>query len=176
MTATARIRVRWAMRTVLFVCGVCLAVACTYRPDEHILYEEVPCGRWQKSDALDFEILVPDFTRPYSLEVLLRHDNRYEYRDLQLSYSISTRGLIVFSDSVALTLADKPQQWNSSGIAMQQSCFRLPIPAHFPLSGLYKVELRHNMRVPSLSGITEAGIRLTDGRDDTPLTILPHRK
>jgi len=83
---------------------------------------------------------------------------------------------LIFADSVDLTLADKPQQWNGKGVAKQQNRFRLPISARFPYSGLYKIELKHNMRVPTLSGITEVGIRLTEGRDNPPPSILPQRE
>lgn len=176
MGAAMRKQVRWAIRLFLVVPGICLAVGCTYRKDERILYREVPHAKWQKGDVLDYEILIPDYTRSYSLEVLIRHDNRYEYRDLALAYEISVRGHVILADSMGLTLADQPQRWNGKGVAKQQNRFLLPISARFPYSGLYKIKLRHIMRVPTLSGITEVGIRLTEGRDNPPATILPDQE
>ena len=78
MGAAARKQVRGAISFFLVALGICLAVSCTYRKDERILYRQVPHGRWQKRDVLDYEILIPDYTRSYSLELLIRQDNRYE--------------------------------------------------------------------------------------------------
>lgn len=176
MVASVRMHIRLFIKSFLFAIGLCLAVACTYQEDEVIDYQEIPSGRWDKSEPLRFQILVPDYTQAYSLELLLRHDNRYEYRDLMLSCTITNGLHTVFAQPLMLTLAERPQRWSGEGVVMQQNNFVLLRSFYFPYSGLYTVELSHEMRVPYLTGITEVGLRLNNDENYPVPTILPKTK
>lgn len=115
---------------------------------------------WSKSESLTFEL--PDTVpcgnkKTYDVELHVRHDGKYPYRDLWLFVDFVGGGVVLERDTVDVELADQYGNWFGSGFGgMMQKSMILKSSVE---AGQYeKVILWHCMPVSSVQGLTDVGL------------------
>ncbi|MDX5428965.1 MAG: gliding motility lipoprotein GldH [Bacteroidota bacterium] len=117
---------------------------------------------WIADSIATFSFEITDTTKPYRIEVRLRHDARYPFSNLYLFRSIhSIRGK-EFSDTADMILADQYGKWLGTGIGDVKTLVQ-PFGKgnlYFKRPGKYSIQLQHGMRQDTLRGIMDVGVAL----------------
>ncbi len=143
-----------------FFCMLMLSLAsCTATSDESTGFTTLPEQGWAYGDTVSF-IIGPG--RPVDrgiVEVSLRHDNNYPYRNVWLEMSYR-QDETISRDTVNIELCDLYGRWHGKGFgASYQISGRLP--HRLTVDSCLEVNIRHIMRVDTLKGIEMIGIKLS---------------
>lgn len=121
----------------------------------------IPGGQWQRSFIPEYQFNITDTTKDYKLYVVLRHTNRYEYRNIWLNVGIQypQDSLRVQQFELPLAGADK---WLGVGMddVFERRVLLLPKPVRFHQTGTIRFTLQHTMRVDPLPHVLQAGLRV----------------
>ena len=115
---------------------------------------------WTKEKAYTF-VLPDTITEPKSdLQICIRHDNYYRYRNVRLTVDYVKNGKVAESDTINFTLSDKYGNWNGSGLGkLFQST--ATIRQNIRPNEFSEVIVWHNMRCDTVTNITDLGLILT---------------
>lgn len=120
-----------------------------------------PCG-WVKDRPLVFDL--PDSlpASSFDIELDVRHNNNYAYRNLWVTVDYVAHRQVVASDTVNLELADKYGNWYGSGLG-QLFQYGMTIRRNVLVGQYEKVILWHTMRCDTVEHISDVGVILTSG-------------
>lgn len=128
------------------------------------LYERlqnIPDARWQRSFIPDYSFDIKDTTAYYRIYVVMRHTNRYPYRNIWLNVGVQypQDSLQVQQFELPLAASDR---WLGIGMddVFERRVLLLPRPVKFARSGTVRFTLQHTMRLDPLPEILQAGIRV----------------
>lgn len=143
---------------LLFV--ACILTAC----DKHTVYHAfrpLPPEGWKQEDTLFYDVAVPDSQTYYKLSVEIRHKSDYPYQNLNLTIGCEgPENSQLPTDTLRLTLSDEKGKWKGKGWG---GLYLADFPAgsiRIGRPGNYRFRITHAFAVPSLSGISDVGIRL----------------
>lgn len=130
------------------------------------LWEEMQSlegGIWHSQQALSFHFLIRDAAQPCHIFLNTRYEARYPYHNMYVSYTLSdVEGQVLRTGLKEITLFDahrgKPLGRGSSAFFFKEDT--LLRRYLFQASGRYTVQLRQFMRVDSLLGVRDIGLRL----------------
>ncbi|GAD04897.1 hypothetical protein HQ45_09460 [Porphyromonas crevioricanis] len=129
-------------------------------PQEYIRFQQIEGSRWEAGKNYDFELLIPDCSKSYSAELLLRHNNDYKYTHIALVASLHDfKEKIVWADSVTPSFSFSPLHWKGQGLAQRELSVPLFDGRYFELSGIYRLSLRTQLQQVALLGMEAVGIR-----------------
>ncbi len=145
-------------------------VACN---DPYLVYEEnleIPKGEWIVSEKARIEVPVEDTVSQHNFLINVRNTEEYPYRNLYVFVKTTFPNGKTSRDTVGIVLADATGKWLGSGSGYLRSS-RYPTNAimysynkRFPMSGKYIFEIQHAMRVDTLYGIRNIGLRVEKTR------------
>ncbi len=123
-------------------------------------FRTVPSGKWAYGDTLTFLLPTEENLPGGTLEVALRHTNDYPFSNLWLEVTTAISSGETRTDTVNVDLCDAFGRWygNGFGDSYQMSA---SLPLHTPTDSVLSVGVRHIMRVDTLRGIDQVGVRLT---------------
>jgi gliding motility-associated lipoprotein GldH len=124
-------------------------------------YKTLPQPGWHKDSLLVFELNVTDTLQTNNMYINVRNDIKYKYSNLWLFIEIESPDGTAKSDTFEIVLADPTGKWIGTGfggIKTNQLMYRRSII--FPVSGMYKINIRHGMRTNLLKGINDLGVRV----------------
>ena len=75
-----------------------------------------PGYTWNASNIISFEATVKDTTNAYDINLIIRTDKSYPYRNLFLFIKTTSPEEISIKDSVEYYLADEKGNWYGSGL------------------------------------------------------------
>lgn len=155
-------RHRRGINTVIV--GVCLMAglfSCT-RINQYHEYHPVQKAGWYADSMLVFQYEATDTLQEYSIELNIRHQSEYPYQNLWIFSSLTDKDSVSIKDSINLFLADDQGRWQGSGLGIVYHYSKIIYPAfRFSKKGKYNFELKHGMRDSILTGIREAGLKIT---------------
>ena len=142
---------------------ICILSACVYKNENvHTDFRSLKNSEWNKDSICRFKVDIQDISHPYSIAILIRHDNNYPYRNLWLFSNITTPSGAVRQDTLNCELADDMGRWYGKGISVYK--FEAPYEQSitFPQSGVYTFSIQHGMRDDILKNVSEVGIKLVN--------------
>ncbi len=128
------------------------------------LYQDskmIPEEGWRKNDFVKFDFDVADTSVSYNVLVDIRNNDAYPFQNFWLFIHAMMPDSTEFSDTLDCVLADNRGKWlgTSSG-----SMYHVPVAfrldTKFDIPGTYHFDLIQGMRMDTLPGITEIGIRI----------------
>jgi gliding motility-associated lipoprotein GldH len=119
-------------------------------------------GVWKKNEAKKIEFEVKDSQIPKNIIFVVRNNNDYPYSNLFLISTIKgDKNKVLKIDTVNYILAKPNGEWLGSGFgATKEILFQYKVGYRFPANGKYRVEVKHGMRMNTLPGIEDLGVKL----------------
>lgn len=132
------------------------------------LYEKnvnIPGHRWASSFKPEFNFIIKDTTAPYQLFFILRHNDKYNYKNIYINlYSLHPGKDSTEKIRFDLTLATDEKGWLGSGMDDIYE-HRIPLTPpqqelYFRQAGNYKFTIEQIMREDPLENVMNAGLRI----------------
>ena len=148
----------------LIVVGSLLIVSCTTID----LYEKnvtVPRHDWSSSFKPEFTFTIKDTTAAYRLYFVIRHNDKYHYKNIYINLYTHQPGIdSVQKSSFDLPLATDEKGWLGSGMDDIYE-HRIPLTPQeqdlfFPHPGNYSFSVEQIMREDPLENVMNVGIRI----------------
>lgn len=149
------------MKRLAVASGMVLLAACGsadfYSEDQSIDGRE-----WDAGKKISFEIDVQDTLSFYDFFIDFRHNDDYAYSDIYLFFDIDFPNGKSAHDTIHYIMQDFDGKWfgENSGSIVQNHVLIKP-KTGFPISGKYKMHIRHAMRDEKLQGIEDVGLTIT---------------
>lgn len=143
---------------ILLLISLCLG-ACSPGHNDFNSFINLPHHGWAYGDTVYFENDTVDSISTRSVEVAIRHDNSYLYRNLWLEICYINNKGVVLKDTVNMELADIYGRWHGKGFGASYQ-FVVRLPRKVMLSRDTRIGVNHIMRVDTLHGLEQVGIRL----------------
>jgi gliding motility-associated lipoprotein GldH len=123
--------------------------------------EKIPDYTLNAGDIITFRAPIADTTNAYDINLVIRTDQSYPYRNIFLFIKTSSPDGYSIKDTVEYFLADEKGNWYGSGLG-DINDLSVPFKTNvvFPENGTYVFDIQHGMREPYLKGITDIGIRI----------------
>ncbi|MBN1388783.1 MAG: gliding motility lipoprotein GldH [Bacteroidales bacterium] len=123
--------------------------------------EKIPGYTWNASNTITFEVPVNDTINAYDINLIIRTDKSYPYRNLFLFIKTTSPQEISIKDTLEYYLADEKGYWYGSGLG-DVNDLSVPFKTNilFPDEGIYTFSIQHGMRDQNLDGVTDIGIQI----------------
>jgi gliding motility-associated lipoprotein GldH len=123
--------------------------------------KRIPRGVWSKKESLRFEVPVTDTVYPYKFYLNVRHSTDYRYSNVFFFINTVFPDGQKARDTVECILAQPDGKWLGKGISgTRDNQILLRVGLRFPMKGTYLFEFEQAMRVDTLKGISDVGLRL----------------
>lgn len=150
--------------SVMLLLSIVLCVACT--PKElYNSHTDIPVDGWEIQDVQTFAIDIPA-QGSYDIDMFVRHNNDYKYRNLWLFVDCIAPDSTVVTDTVNIVLADHYGRWNGAGWG---SYYQVEHPlrhTHRLDSGTHIIKITQAMREYKLQGVANVGVKLSACSED----------
>lgn len=123
--------------------------------------ESIPGYKWDVDNIITFRAPVTDTLNSYDINLLIRTDNSYPYRNIFLFIKTMSPAGRAIKDTIEYFLADEKGDWYGSGLG-DINDLSVPFKAnvHFPEPGTYTFSIQHGMRENKLRGVTDIGMQI----------------
>jgi gliding motility-associated lipoprotein GldH len=116
---------------------------------------------WKRTDVVKFEVPVTDTLTPVDFFLNVRNSTDYRFSNLYLFITTIFPDKKFARDTVECILSSPDGKWLGKGISkLKENNILLKKLIRFPKKGMYRFEIEQGMRVESLEGITDIGIRI----------------
>ncbi|MFO7851382.1 MAG: gliding motility lipoprotein GldH [Bacteroidota bacterium] len=143
---------------------ILISTACLVSCEPGNIYsdsESIPAYTWNAANIITFDVPVEDTTGSYDINLIIRTDNSYPYRNLFLFIETRSPEDVSIKDTLEYFLADEKGNWYGSGLGDVND---LSVPfktnVRFPMEGTYSFSIQHGMRNKDLDGVTDIGIQV----------------
>lgn len=127
-------------------------------------YKSTGKGGWRNQDTLIFDIPITDTTATYCVNLEVRNNLTYKYREVYLMTEVSflhrSRTTAISSDLICYPLTTKDGEWSGSGWGSILQSSRPLRLIHFKNSGTLHYKVYHKMNTPLLQGIPDIGLKV----------------
>ena len=146
-----------------------LAIVTVGCADDTVVFEEnveIPNARWASSEKAILTTHISDTISQNNFLINVRNTDAYPYRNLYLFVKTIFPNGKSSNDTVGLILADKTGRWIGQGSGYLSSgsyttnSVMYQYNRRFPLKGEYVFEIEQAMRVDTLVGIQNIGLRI----------------
>lgn len=148
-------RIRLLFILLLFAISSC---------NPNIVFEQnqvITEGLWPANKPIEFKVLIEDNNEAYNLFLNLRNDNTYPYANLYIFLKTVYPNGRSEQDTLQFILADKRGKWYGEGLGdIKSSSVMFRYKLRFPMNGEYRFMMAQGMRVDSLVGIRDIGLRI----------------
>lgn len=129
-------------------------------------YHSFTNGDWNKEDACLFEVDITDTTSFYNVDIEVRNNNEYSFRNLWLFVEFQTPDGRIRKDTLDCELADDYGKWYGNGITLYTLVFPFESGINYPHSGKYTYSIKQGMRAETLRGITDIGLKISKKNEE----------
>ncbi len=136
-----------------------LAAGCSHN-EIHSEFHSFPGGKWNKNEAVRFEVVVTDTVSLYDVQIEVRNKNDYPFRNLWLFIDFQTPDGSLRHDTINCELADVYGRWHGKGMSLYTLDFLFEQQVRYPHSGTYTYYIRQGMREDLLNGISDIGLNV----------------
>ncbi|MEO6252534.1 MAG: gliding motility lipoprotein GldH [Ferruginibacter sp.] len=127
----------------------------------------IPKYEWQSSFSAKGDLLITDTLSAYSIYVVLRHTDAYQYNNIWLNIGLQPPGDSLHVQKVNLKLGDDANGWEGTGMNDIWEVRKLlnGEPRRFKQPGKYHFEISQVMRDNPLLHIMSIGLRVEQKKD-----------
>lgn len=143
---------------VIVLTLLCLG-ACSPGHNDYSNFTNLSPQGWAYGDDVVFVPDTVDSVASGALSIELRHNNSYPFSNLWLEICYRDNGRL-HRDTVNLTLADIYGRWHGQGFGASYQ-FSRPFNPDVTMARGDSVSVRHIMRVDTVEGIEQIGIKFT---------------
>lgn len=122
----------------------------------------IPKMEWHQSFAAEGSFDITDTLATYSLGVVLRHTDAYDYNNIWLNVGLQAPGDTMMYQKIDLRLGSDAQGWEGAGMNDIWEV-RKPLnaaPRRFIKAGTYQFKIFQVMRDEPLRNVMSAGLRV----------------
>lgn len=150
------------MRSFFWILIALFAISCS-RTTIYDLSVDVNNETWNRDSLAVFDININDTSQSYNIIVNIRNTVEYRYQNLYIFADIIAPNGAVQRDTIECFFADNAGRWLGRGHgALRDNRFLYRSGVRFANSGNYKFQFQQAMRVQSLQGIANVGIRIEE--------------
>lgn len=132
--------------------------------DSNRIYEKnqrIPGAAWEQDNILHFETEIDDLASLYNFYIHIRNTTDYKYSNIYFFINTTFPSGEIAHDTLECILADYKGKWLGKGFGkIKESHILFKSRFRFPQQGKYKFDVEHAMRVDTLEGIADIGIRI----------------
>jgi len=148
----------------LLLPAVILSSICLISCDRGNLYvesERIPGYIWNDNNIITFRTQVNDTVNAYDINLIIRTDKDYPYRNMFLFIKTVSPEKTSIKDTVEYFLADEKGNWYGSGLG-DVNDLSVPLKSNilFPMEGTYTFNIQHGMREKELEGVIDIGMQI----------------
>jgi gliding motility-associated lipoprotein GldH len=116
---------------------------------------------WAISDSIEFAVDITDTITPANFILSVRHNTDYGFSNIYFFLNTFYPGNSYSRDTIQLLLAGKDGKWYGKGFGqLREVEVMLREGVVFPVKGTYRFSFVQAMRVGSLRGVEDIGIRI----------------
>lgn len=131
---------------------------------QNIIYDEqvtIENARWYKGESAKFTVNVHDSTAVYDFFLTVRNTTDYRFSNLYVFLLTSFPNGNLSRDTIECVLADYTGKWLGKGLgSIKENTILLKQNLRFPLTGNYTFLVQQAMRLDTLQGISNVGLRI----------------
>jgi gliding motility-associated lipoprotein GldH len=116
---------------------------------------------WKLEDIPAFRVLVKDTLHSNNIYFVIRTGSSYPFRNIYLFVTTTAPDGKSITDTLQYDLTDEKGNWYGKGFGDIHE-LKLPYKSNvfFPVSGIYKIDIQHGMRIGDLKGVYDFGLRV----------------
>lgn len=120
-----------------------------------------PGAEWSNSNPLLFNAPIDDTITPFNIELIIRTNPGYPYRNLFIFFTTTSPGGLSIRDTVEYMLSNERGERFGKGTGSIMS-LNVPFKENviFPEKGIYKFKIEQGMRREELEGIEDISLRI----------------
>ncbi len=151
---------------LLAVAGLIVIHSCT----QIDIFEKntvIPKYEWQQSFTAKGDFIISDTTSAYSIYLVLRHTDAYQYNNIWLNIGLQPPGDSMRVQKVNLVLGDDANGWEGTGTNDIWELRKLlnGAPRRFKQAGKYNFNISQIMRDNPLPNVMSVGLRIEKQKD-----------
>jgi len=157
---------RPAILSILLIVSTVIITSCA---DENLIFEQNVVfdeSKWATTDRAVMEFQIDDTLAQHNFYLNVRNTEAYPYRNLYVFVKTVFPNGKFSKDTVGVILADATGKWIGDGSGYLSSSqhksntIMYQYNKRFPIKGEYKVEIEQAMRVDTLEGIRNIGLKI----------------
>ena len=118
-------------------------------------------AKWFKGESARFSVAINDSLTAYDFYLTVRNTTNYRYSNLYIFLLTHFPNGNLSRDTIECILADNTGKWLGKGWgSMKENTILLKQNLRFPLTGEYQFLIQQAMRVDTLEGISNVGLRI----------------
>ncbi len=127
----------------------------------------IPQYEWQQNFSAKGDFLITDTVAAYSIYLVLRHTDAYQYNNIWLNIGLQPPGDSLHTQKVNLQLGDDANGWEGTGMNDIWEVRKLlnGAPRRFKQPGKYSFNISQVMRANPLLYIMSVGLRIEKKKD-----------
>lgn len=117
---------------------------------------------WNIQDTLVYDFEIKNTDLKYDMYLMVRHRDIYEFQNLYIKTLTKNPDLSISAQTISCNLCDDMGSWN--GQCIGDVCFvsfKLNNRIKFLQKGIYQIKLVQEMRLTSVKGIMDIGLKIT---------------
>ena len=145
----------------------CLFVSSCKQIDVFEKNTNIPNYEWQQNFSVKGDFLITDTVAAYSIYLVLRHTDAYQYNNIWLNIGLQPPGDSLHTQKINLQLGDDANGWEGTGMNDIWEVRKLlnGAPRRFKQPGKYSFSISQVMRNNPLLNIMSAGLRIEKKKD-----------
>ena len=145
----------------------CLLFSSCKQIDVYEKHTVIPKYEWQSSFSATGDFLITDTISAYSIYLVLRHTDAYQYNNIWLNIGLQAPGDSMYIQKVNLILGDDASGWEGTGMNDIWEIRKLlnGKPRRFKQAGKYSFTISQIMRNNPLLNVMSAGLRVEKEKD-----------
>ncbi len=149
------------------VATVCILISSCTQIEVFEKNISIPKYEWQQSFSATGDFLIIDTVSAYSIYLVLRHTDAYQYNNIWLNVGLQPPGDTMHYQKVNLQMGDDANGWEGTGMNDIWELRKLlnGPPRRFKRPGKYNFSISQIMRDNPLPHIISIGLRLQKRKD-----------
>lgn len=140
-------------------------LSCNRVNNVYFEYSHIPSEGWAENHILKFRPHITETDQEYDIDIELRHNDEYSYRNIYLFVSMAYNDSVTETDTIQYMLSDESGKWFGNGYnALYQQTLQLRKMYSFQDTGVYEFRIRQAMRDDLLIGIEDVGLKIEKTR------------
>ena len=159
--------VKHTFRYLLLPLSYCLFLFSCTQIDVYESHTVIPKQKWQQSFSAQGDFIIQDTSAAYSIYLVLRHTDAYQYNNIWLNIGLQPPGDRMQIQKVNLVLGNDADGWEGNGMNDIWELRKLlnGAPRRFKKPGKYSFSISQIMRDDPLPNIMSVGLRIEKQKD-----------